>query len=73
MIQKIPHDPFDGEIKGVSKEDILNKEYDTLKTENIGMKQKLDELTIIKNRMANIIDICELNSHENEKWIIVGT
>lgn len=34
------------------------------------MKQKLAELTEIKERMANIIEICEINSHQNEKWII---
>jgi hypothetical protein len=69
-IERIPKDPLDGQIKGVSQDVILNNEYEKLKVENLKMKGSLDELSAIKERMSNIIEICEINSHQNEKWII---
>jgi molybdopterin converting factor small subunit len=54
----------------MSKEDQINSECDKLKLENDKLKENLGEVLSIKKRMENIIEICELNSHQNEKWII---
>jgi hypothetical protein len=70
-IEKIPKESVN-ENQGLVHEEELNKEFNDLLSKNLQMKEKLEELTLVKERMANIIEICEINSHQNEKWIIVG-
>lgn len=71
QIQRIPKNMIH-EPKGKTHEEKLQDEYTSLSEENEKLRQKLEELIIIKERMSNIIEICEINSHQNEKWLIVG-
>ena len=72
-IERIPKEDVAKEgQKGLSHEEKLKTEYSDLLAQNLQMRDKLKELTLIKERMSNIIEICEINSHQNEKWIIVG-
>ena len=71
QIERIPKNLI-REPKGKTHEEKLQDEYDGLHEENEKLRGKLDELIVIKERMSNIIEICEINSHQNEKWLIVG-
>lgn len=70
-IERIPKEQVN-EGAGLTHEENMTREYNELLSQNLNMKSKLEELTLIKERMANIIEICEINSHQNEKWIIVA-
>ena len=70
-IERIPQNLVK-EPKGLSKEEMLHQDYEEVCFDNERLRMKLDELTDIKDRMSNIIEICEINSHQNEKWIIVA-
>jgi len=54
----------------VTRDEKINKDFEHVKTDNVDLKEKLRELQLINTRMSNIIEICEINSHQNEKWII---
>ena len=70
-IERIPQNLVKDQ-KGLTKEERLEKEFDEIRMDNQRLKEKLEELIVIKDRMSHIIEICEINSHQNEKWIIVG-
>lgn len=70
-IERIPKEQIKEGQTGLTHEEKLNEEYNELLTQNVSMRTKLEELSLIKERMANILEICEINSHQNEKWIIV--
>lgn len=72
LIERIPKDPFDGGYKGQNPEIKLNEDYAQLCSDNQLMKNKLEELAVIKERMSHIIEICEINHHQNERWISVA-
>jgi hypothetical protein len=72
QIERIPKNLI-REPRGLTHEQKLQLEYDDIADENKKLREKLEELILIKERMSNIIEICEINSHQNERWLIVDS
>ena len=73
LIESIPKDQgLDSTKKGPTTEDLLQVEMDRYFVDNKAIKEKLEQLFQIKQRFSQIIDVCEVNSIQNEKWITVS-
>lgn len=47
----------------------MQLDHSSLLSQNEDLTRKLNFVSKKKDRMQNILEICDLNSYENEKWI----
>lgn len=70
---KISHIPLLENFKGAKSNDVMERKYDEefdhWMCKNKGITKKLKAIMDQKHRLKNIIEVCELNSYDNERWI----